>query len=251
MPDDWLPRLHRCNRMGTLDSQEEQETARQKIWTLVFDGWNTDSPIPTHTISGDHKATDGIVKIGVLNEDAPSSRKRKADGSMAPVPACRSRGADVFIKVKVHWQHEDLCFPFCDSRGIAFASDISFRKIPGSSLGRLKGECSSRWDSIEVSRGRRENNELVAYWTRNTLVSSLKNNLRGRGDLDAVGLPGSRTTATLAGRSTMEIDQVIDLQKLTYIKLCIDIWEANLDAFALASHLASQKNYSGVLELSS
>ncbi|KAI8282725.1 hypothetical protein K4K60_003265 [Colletotrichum sp. SAR11_57] len=197
---------------------------------------------------GESKATDGIVKIGVLDEDAPSSRKRKADGSMAPVPARRSRGADVFIKAKAHWLRQDLCFPLCDSRGIAFASNISYRKLPGSTLGRLKGECSSRWDSIEVYRGRKANNELVAYWARHKLVFSLKNNWRGRGDPEAVGLPGSRTTATLEGQPTMEIDQIIDLGKLTYIKLCIDIWEAYHDAASF--HMAMNKDYSGVFELS-
>ncbi|KAI8196707.1 hypothetical protein KHU50_010063 [Colletotrichum sp. SAR 10_65] len=247
IPDDWLPRLHHCNRMGALDSQEKKEAARQKIWALVFDGWNTDSPIPKPTSPGGNKATDGIVKIGVLNEDAPSSRKRKADGSMAPLPARRSRGADVFIKAKAHWLRQDLCFPLCDSRGIAFASNISYRKLPGSTLGRLKGECSSRWDSIEVYRGRKANNELVAYWARNKLVFSLKNNWRGRGDPEAVGLPGSQTTATLEGRPTMEIDQIIDLGKLTYIKLCIDIWEAYHDAASF--HKAMNKDYSGVFEL--
>ncbi|EQB52333.1 hypothetical protein CGLO_08062 [Colletotrichum gloeosporioides Cg-14] len=247
IPDDWLPRLHHCNRMGTLDSLEKKEAARQKIWALVFDGWDTDSPIPKPTNPGGSKATDGIVKIGVLDEDAPSSRKRKADGSMAPVPAWRSRGADVFIKAKAHWRRQDLCFPLCDSRGIAFASNISYRKLPGSSLGRLKGECSSRWDSIEVYRGRKANNELVAYWARNKLMVSLKNNWRGRGDPDAVGLPGSRTTATLPGRSTMEIDQIIDLGKLTYIKLCMDIWEANHDAASF--HMAMKNTYSGVFEM--
>ncbi|KAI8169437.1 hypothetical protein K4K49_011798 [Colletotrichum sp. SAR 10_70] len=249
IPDDWLPHLHHCNRMGALDSQKKKEAARQKIWTLVFDGWDTDSPIPEPTSPGESKATDGIVKIGVLDEDAPSSRKRKADGSMAPVPPWRSRGADVFIKVKAHWLRQDLCFPLCDSRGIAFASNISYRKLPGSTLGRLKGECSSRWDSIEVYRGRKANNELVAYWARNKLVISLKNNWRGRADPEAVGLPGSRTTATLEGRPTMEIDQTIDLGKLTYVKLCIDIWEAYHDAASF--HMAMNKDYSGVFELSS
>lgn len=247
IPDDWLPRLHQCNRMGALDSQEKKEAARQKIWALVFDGWDTDSPIPKPTSPGESKATDGIVKIGVLDEDAPSSRKRKADGSMAPVPAWRSRGADVFIKAKAHWRRQDLCFPLCDSRGIAFASNISYRKLPGSTLGRLKGECSSRWDSIEVYRGRKANNELVAYWARNKLVFFFKNNWRGRGDPEAVGLPGSRTTATLEGRPTMEIDQIIDLGKLTCIKLCIDIWEAYHDAASF--HMAMNKDYSGVFEL--
>ncbi|KAK1852993.1 hypothetical protein CCHR01_04343 [Colletotrichum chrysophilum] len=248
IPDDWLPRLHHCNRMGVLDSQEKKEAARQKIWALVFDGWNTDSPIPKPTSPGGSKAEDGIVKIGVLNEDAPSCRKRKADGSMAPLPARRSRGADVFIKAKAHWLRQDLCFPLCDSRGLAFASNISYRKLPGSTLGRLKGECSSRWDSTEVYRGRKANNELVAYWARNKLVFSLKNNWRGRGDPEAVGLPGSQTTATLEGRPTMEIDQIIDLGKLTYIKLCIDIWEAYHDAASF--HMAMNKDYSGVFELS-
>ncbi|KAF5483338.1 hypothetical protein CGCF413_v015348 [Colletotrichum fructicola] len=247
IPDDWLPHLHHCNRMGALESQEKKEAARQKIWILVFDGWDTDSPIPEPTSPGESKATDGIVKIGVLDEDAPSSRKRKADGSMAPVPARRSRGADVFIKAKAHWLRQDLCFPLCDSRGIAFASNISYRKLPGSTLGRLKGECSSRWDSIEVYRGRKANNELVAYWARHKLVFSLKNNWRGRGDPEAVGLPGSRTTATLEGQPTMEIDQIIDLGKLTYIKLCIDIWEAYHDAASF--HMAMNKDYSGVFEL--
>ncbi|KAF4813011.1 hypothetical protein CGCTS75_v013869 [Colletotrichum tropicale] len=247
IPDDWLPRLHHCNRMGALDSQEKKEAARQKIWALVFDGWNTDSPIPKPTSTGGSKATDGIVKIGVLNEDAPSSRKRMVNGCMAPVPARRSRGADVFIKAKAHFLRQDLCFPLCDSRGIAFASNISYRKLPGSTLGRLKGECSSRWDSIEVYRGRKTNNELVAYWSRNKLVFSLKNNWRGRGEPEAVGLLGSRTTATLEGRPTMKIDQIIDLGKLTYIKLCIDIWEAYHDAASF--HMAMNKDYSGVFEL--
>ncbi|KAJ0383051.1 hypothetical protein COL922a_011280 [Colletotrichum nupharicola] len=245
IPDDWLPHLHHCNRMGALDSQEKKEAARQKIWTLVFDGWDTDSPIPKPTRPGGSKATDSIVKIGVLKRMLPVPESGRLMDPWLP----RSRGADVFIKAKAHWPRQDLCFPLCDSRGIAFASNISYRKLPGSTLGRLKGECSSRWDSIEVYRGRKANTELVAYWARNKLVFSLKNNWRGRRDPEDVGLPGSRTTATLEGWPTMKIDQIIDLGKLTYIKLCIDIWEAYHDA--ASCHMAMNKDYSGVFELSS
>lgn len=224
LPDAWLSRVYHCNRLQPPDSAEKIVTARKKLWAMVFSNkWTTNSPIPKPGSIVERKAVDSTVKIGVLNEDAQTSKKRKADGTMVGVPAWRARGADVFIKVNVKWQRLDLTFPLCDSRGSTFATDIDFTPIPGSSLPQQKGYCTSRWDRAEPRRLGRVNTDFVVYWTRNALLFSLKNKLNGRMSRNA-DLPGAQNPAAIAGQPILPIDETpVDLSKLTHIQLCNDV----------------------------
>ncbi|KAK1638041.1 hypothetical protein BDP81DRAFT_392665 [Colletotrichum phormii] len=216
IPDRWMARFYECNHLGKLDTAEARETARAKLWGLVFSTWDTDSSPPQPARLVARKTTDSIFKIGILREDVEPSKKRKADDSSVPAPASRphgprSRGADVFIKADINWATEDLGFSLCDARGANFTSDIKFEWTHGYYPSFAMEECAK------------------VYWNRYELLYSLKNNLGGR---DEASLPEARTIVRWPSNSTdvaAQLPYVIDKtpdnanELLTSVKLCADL----------------------------
>lgn len=106
IPDIWMERHHECSRLWRLDTAEEKEAARAKIWELAFTNWDTNTPVPQPARAVARKTKDSIVKIGVLTEDAKPSKKIHGDSTSIAVSDPRprrphSRGDDVFLKVEV------------------------------------------------------------------------------------------------------------------------------------------------------
>lgn len=106
IPDIWMERHHECSRLWSLNTAEEKEAARAKIWELAFTNWDTDTPVPQPARAVARKTKDSIVKIGVLTEDAKPSKKIHGNSTSIAASDPRPRrphscGDDVFLKVEV------------------------------------------------------------------------------------------------------------------------------------------------------
>ncbi|KAI3558713.1 hypothetical protein CABS01_05381 [Colletotrichum abscissum] len=106
IPDIWMERHHECSRLWRLNTAEEKEAARAKIWELAFTNWDTNTRVPQPALTIARKTKDSIVKIGVLTEDAKPSEKLHVDdtsiaASDPPPRRPHYRGDDVFLKVEV------------------------------------------------------------------------------------------------------------------------------------------------------
>ncbi|KAJ0161870.1 hypothetical protein CTA2_5459 [Colletotrichum tanaceti] len=222
--DDWLPRLYQCNRMEPLDTAEKKETARKHIWALVFsNNWNSNCIVPAPAKAPERTACQSTIQVGTLNRDAEQAKKKRRDGSMAPIPLQRSRGAAVFIKVNIHWIQEDMTFPLCDAKGSNFSTDIDYARLPNLNYWQAKGDCTATWDRAQLRRIGGQNTELVVHWIRNALKFSLKHRNRGR-ECTSPGKPADASnSATVTEQPAMPIYQTVDLGRLTFINLCADI----------------------------
>ncbi|KAF4773198.1 hypothetical protein HER10_EVM0006252 [Colletotrichum scovillei] len=208
-----MERHHECSRLWRLDTAEEKEAARAKIWELAFTNWDTNTPVPQPARAVARKTKDSIVKIGVLTEDAKPSKKIHGDSTSIAVSDPRPR--------RPHSRGDDsLKFKACDARGSYFPFGTRYEQTLGYPIFTTKEDCIASWDRDELRRLGRANTQLMIYWTRNALLLSLKNGLE---------------SCENAKQTTLTIDETPpDLEKLIHVKLVSDVWAKTIDAWLLS-----------------
>ncbi|KAF6786608.1 hypothetical protein CSOJ01_15377 [Colletotrichum sojae] len=215
--DTWIEPLYKNNRaLAEIDTQAGFDAARERIWDLVFGGWDTNTTISQAANARPRSATVGMVKFGTLTRDAPPSKKRKPGEAEPTVPEHRRAGAPVYKKIQPDFRGRNLWFPLCDENGTMFGTkfdhNIEYDKLPGITTGSTHGKCSQDWDAAERERIGRANTEWVVFCLRTRLCDSIKHSV-------------DSNSPAVAGNSATIIDDNADLSKLQYINLCAkDIW---------------------------
>lgn len=142
--DRWMMRLYEHNRVPVPEGNEAIEKARKLMWDLAFSGnWDSNSPIPAPKKARERTADESTVLIGTLLRDAEVSRKRSANGDARPVAQHRRQDAEVYLKINIKWQLENIVFMLCDSKGANFGPHIDFEMREGYHLGLAKGLCTA------------------------------------------------------------------------------------------------------------
>ncbi|KAK1725554.1 uncharacterized protein BDZ83DRAFT_299707 [Colletotrichum acutatum] len=225
IPEKWIKDLATCNRMPNVDATE----IRSKIWGRVFDHWNTENKIPQPNKAPKRRIAASTVHIGTLTDDAPLAHKRNRKRPDV-VPKQRHAGQPVFLKTKLELKSlatwPDISFNFCDAKGSDFSGNyqIKFDWLPDRDLFHAKQEVTSQWDTTELQCVGRANVDLVVYWTRKALLSSLA--------AEAAVAPGAADAPRLAGQQGNETDQEsADSSDLMHIWLCIDGWKGMHEAY--------------------
>ncbi|KXH26633.1 hypothetical protein CSIM01_02934 [Colletotrichum simmondsii] len=225
IPEKWIKDLATYNRMRNVDATE----IRSKIWGRVFDHWNTNKKVPQPSKAPKRRIAASTVHIGTLTQDAPLAHKRNPKRPDV-VPKQRRAGQPVFLKVKLEMKSlatwPDISFKFCDAKGSDFPGNyqIKFDWLPNRDLVHAKKEVTHQWDIAELRRVGHANAELVVYWTRKALLSSLA--------AEAAVAPEAADMPRLPDQQRNEMDhESADGSELTHIWLCLDGWKGIQVAF--------------------
>ncbi|KAF6814103.1 hypothetical protein CMUS01_12707 [Colletotrichum musicola] len=215
--DTWIKPLYKNNRaLAEIDTQAGFDAARERIWDLVFGGWDTNTTISQAPNTRPRSAT-----VGMVNPERSLAMPLHPRNASPARLSQQSRNTDerappVYKKIQPDFRGLNLWFPLCDENGMMFGTkfdhNIEYDKLPGITTGSTHGKCSQDWDAAERERIGCANTEWVVFSLRTRLYDSIKHSV-------------DSNSPAVVGNSATSIDDNADLSKLQYINLCAeDIW---------------------------
>ena len=180
--DDLIVKLHET--LGT--SAPPTEEQRQRLWDLVFTGWDSKSPVIHPGGLRGRRVVNFMTQVGIWKDDLPvpvptTSKKRDRSGSAigpskTPIKQTkpeRMAGAAAYMKPNEGGNDFGISFDIWDACG-AKASYESVAWFDGWTPQRARVEAMSHWDRMEIERVSNYNVQLVVYWARTRLLNLIR-----------------------------------------------------------------------------
>ncbi|KAH6687263.1 hypothetical protein F5X68DRAFT_261477 [Plectosphaerella plurivora] len=214
--DPFLVLLTRYNQTDLMPT----DRSRKVFWTLVFEAWDTNTPILKPVIQK-RTANGSSIKVGTLTDDCPvpgQATKRKNNGTYV-LPAIRRRHADVLLKLSISTDGQEISYKFTDS-GNSLVPRSLVQLDPGYTIAQARAMLVRHWDKHEATRVSRFNENLTIYWARKQLVTKLEEE-KARG----VAGDGPQNAAAQDRPTAPTTEETTNVSELVKLRLAWDILE--------------------------
>jgi len=226
--DDILHALSQANGAPLLGTEADREDKRKKLWTLVFENWNTNSYFHHPGTIPMKRLQHSAIVVGTFTQDHPPSaeaqkaanRKSSADTVVIPTtPPVRRAGQPVYIRPNVKMHEFSVVWQLTDGRGRIIQPEY-FTYHPGITPESARADSMVHWDRNEAIRVCGFNRLLAVYWARRRLLRHAQQfPLRVRPSLT----PNDSTARPVFDESVLKEE---DLGELVKLRTCKSMMEA-------------------------